>query len=65
MTGPSLFLDPYPVFTSNDFHVLAMLKCYIFGLLHIKSLVLFPAFTDLVHHLPKHSDVLKILLKSV
>lgn len=35
-----------------------MLKCYIFGLLHTKSLVLFSAFTDLIHHLPMHSDVL-------
>lgn len=46
------------MFTSNYFYVLAMLKCYIFGFLHSKPLVLFSAFTDLIHHLPMHSDVL-------
>lgn len=37
-----------------------MLKCYIFGLLNTKPLVLFSAFTDLIHHLPMHSDVLNL-----
>lgn len=35
-----------------------MLKCCTFGLLYTKPLVLFSAFTDLIYHLPMHSDVL-------
>lgn len=57
------FLDP--VFTSNDFCVLPVPKCCIFGLQHTKPLVVFSAFTDLIRHLPMHGGLLKILLKSM
>lgn len=50
-------LDPHVAFTSNGFWVPAMFKYYIFGFLQTKSLVLSPAFTGIVLHLPMHGDI--------